>query len=433
MAAWREIGLLYQRELRAALREKNVVLNAILVPLLLYPVMLWLTFTAMSFAQGQEEKFNSRVAVGGDVRWVAAVREALVPAPSRGSSSAPSPNEAGLLEVRDSEGETRDREAIARGELDLAITVLPHPSEQTFSLRWHYDSSKDRSAKAAERVDAALGEYRRKFLDDLAAEKAIGAERWRQFDLSSANLSSSRALGAFLLGLMAPTLMMVMIVIGCFYPAVDATAGERERSTWETTLSLAASRSSVLVAKYLYVSTLGLVAGLINLFAMTLSMPIVLGPLLAREGVDEAISFQVPWSALPLMVVAATLLALLVAAAMMILASFARTFKEGQALVGPVYLLAIFPTVLVSSPDLELNLQWALVPVANVALLFRALIGGNYPWDAIALTLAVEVACVVGCLGLARWIASFEDVLIGNYGGELKRFLRERLSRGSRA
>jgi sodium transport system permease protein len=420
-SAPREIGLLYWRELRAALREKNVVLNTILVPLLLYPVLLWLIFTAMSFAQGQEEKLSSRIAVAGEPALVAGIRTDLAASPEPGVELA-------LVEGRD---EAADRAAILAGDLDLRVAVEPAEPAGNFLLRLIYDSSKDRSAKAAERVESFLRDHRRSYLDDLAERMAIAPIDWRQFHLLSENVSSSRELGAFLLGLLAPTIMMVMIVIGCFFPAVDSTAGERERSTWETTLSLAASRTSVLIAKYLYVATLGLVAGLLNLFAMTLSMPIILGPLLANEGND--VTFQIPWTALPLMVVAAALLAMLVAAAMMILASFARTFKEGQSMVGPIYLLAVMPTVLVSSPDLELTARWALVPVANVALLFRAVIAGSFPWPAIALTLLVELVCVVACLAVARWIASFEEVLIGSYGGELKRFLRERWRRGSQA
>ncbi len=79
-----------------------------------------------------------------------------------------------------------------------------------------------------------------------------------------------------------------MVAVGCLYPAVDTTAGEHERGTWETTLTLAASRFSIVIAKYLYVTTMGFIAGLLNLTAMTLSMGSVLAPLMARgEGGDR--------------------------------------------------------------------------------------------------------------------------------------------------
>ena len=39
-----EIRTLYTRELRSALRERNIVINSIILPILLYPVLLWLGY-----------------------------------------------------------------------------------------------------------------------------------------------------------------------------------------------------------------------------------------------------------------------------------------------------------------------------------------------------------------------------------------------------
>ena len=46
-----------------------------------------------------------------------------------------------------------------------------------------------------------------------------------------------------------------LVAVGCFYPAIDSTAGERERSTWETLMTVSASRGSIIAAKYLYVAS----------------------------------------------------------------------------------------------------------------------------------------------------------------------------------
>lgn len=408
---WQDVRLFYLRELRAALRERGIVVNSILIPLLLYPVLLWLMFLAITFARGQEERFVSRLAWTGAARPAALEREL---------------GDGKKVEWRTSQGEEADRQAIAAAELDLLVMA---ESDDAFAgnlrLRLVFDASKERSAKARDRLVAAAGNYRGLVLEEEAAKRALPASAWQQVHLRRENVSSEREMGAFLLGLIAPLVMVIMIAVGSFYPAVDATAGERERSTWETTFTTAASRSSILAAKYLYVATFGLLAGLLNLAAMAISMPMVLAPLLEQG--EEKLTFQIPWSSLPLMLVAAALLALAIAAAMMILAAFARTFKEGQSMVGPVYMFSILPTVLVSSPDLQLTAGWALVPVANVTLLFREAITGVYQWPLIGLTLLVQTLLVVVCLYLARQVLRFEDVLIGSYGGNFQRFLKERL------
>ena len=60
---WSQIGILYRRELRSALRERTIVVNGILIPIFMYPIMLWAMFTGMTFVQGINEGFVSRVAV----------------------------------------------------------------------------------------------------------------------------------------------------------------------------------------------------------------------------------------------------------------------------------------------------------------------------------------------------------------------------------
>ncbi len=59
----REIRHLYLAELRGAFRERNVVINTVLVPVLLYPLMLWLLINGFMFVQGQTERLVSRVEV----------------------------------------------------------------------------------------------------------------------------------------------------------------------------------------------------------------------------------------------------------------------------------------------------------------------------------------------------------------------------------
>jgi len=49
-----EIFVLYQREIRSALRERSIVVNSFLIPLFMYPILLWVMFTGMTFIRGQE-------------------------------------------------------------------------------------------------------------------------------------------------------------------------------------------------------------------------------------------------------------------------------------------------------------------------------------------------------------------------------------------
>ena len=59
------------------------------------------------------------------------------------------------------------------------------------------------------------------------------------------NTSSPQEMGRFFLRLWVPLMVVMMVALGTLYPAVDAVAGERERSTWETLALLPTSRASV--------------------------------------------------------------------------------------------------------------------------------------------------------------------------------------------
>jgi len=232
-------------------------------------------------------------------------------------------------------------------------------------------------------------------------------------------------MGAFILGLIAPVLFVVMVAVGCFYPAIDCIAGERERNTWETLMSTSASRLSVVTAKYLYVASMGGLAGILNLLAIAVTMRPVLAPLMAQAG--QMFDYTIVPAALPMAALGALLLAGFVAAGMMIFASFARTFKEGQAMITPFYMLTIVPIVFLQVPGIKFTLPLACVPIANVTMMVREALSGVFHWPQIALTVASSLLIIALCLRLATILLQFEDVVLGSFNGSLNRFIQQRL------
>ena len=190
-------------------------------------------------------------------------------------------------------------------------------------------------------------------------------------------------------------------------------------------MTVASSRANILVAKYLYVATMSFTAAFLNLFAMMFSMGTLLAPMI--ETGRGTSTLRIPLESAPVILVGAALLALFVAAGMMILASFARNYKEGQSMVGPFYIALIIPIMFLQTPGLVFTARIALIPVANVLMMMREAIQGVYHWPLIAMTLGVEAACVILALRLAILIVQHEDFLIGSYSGSFGRFAKERL------
>jgi sodium transport system permease protein len=411
---WKDIRVLYLREIRSALRDRAIVTNSIILPIFLYPVMMWLVYTGITFVSGQNNDLKSRIML----KDVPAVHSSLKKDFEADKS----------IVVTNSTDPASD---IRAGKLDALVEFVPPktsiPIENNFETRITYDESRDQSSRAKSRIDQKISRYRDGYLEREAARLGLSREQFQNFWVDDDNVSGDRQMGQFLMGLVLPIIFIIMLAVGGMHPAIDSTAGEREHSTWETIMTTATSRANILVAKYLYVATMSFTAAVFNLFAMMFSMGTILAPLFRRRGMDS--SFQIPLQSVPVILVGAVLLALFISAGMMILASFAKNYKEGQSMVSPFYLALILPIMFLQTPGIEFTSRLALVPVANVTMVIREAIQGVYHWPQIGITLAVETACVIVALRIAMSIMQHEDFVMGSYGGSFGKFAKERLLR----
>ena len=422
---WTTIRLLYLSELRSALRERSVLINGILIPLLMYPLMMWVMFSGFLFVTARFESFDSRVEIAGLPAEHRSLLERLEDDGRTEIAEVDVPP-AGAAAYRE---EVEDR--LLAGELDAALifeaTEDALPGNAAVSLLSNGSSDQSRTARG--RLERALAAERSAWLDRIAEQHGIDGAEWRVFDVESNNLATGRQMGQFVMGMMIPLFFVIMIANGCLYPAIDSTAGERERNTWETTSTLATRRIHIVTAKYLYVATMGIVAGALNAAAMVVSFRSFLGPLFARlgGGDESGFAFELPLRSLPVLLLTAVLLGALIAAAMMILAAFARTFKEGQSMVTPVFLLVILPVVVLNDPSMTFTPALASIPVVNVVLLLRQAIAGNLLWLQLGITVVSNAAAIVACLWLASRVLRVEEIATGSFEGNFFQFLRQQL------
>src|SRR5205085_1288694 len=135
----------------------------------------------------------------------------------------------------------------------------------------------------------------------------------------------------------------------------------------------------------------------------------IFAPLFAKTG--RGLDFTFPLAALPPALVAAVLLAGFVAAGMMLLAAFARTFKEGQSSITPFYMIIVAPMVFIQVPGISLTLPVALIPIINLTLMVRETLTGTFHWAAMGVTVLASLALIGAFIWLATFILRFEEVL----------------------
>jgi sodium transport system permease protein len=210
-----------------------------------------------------------------------------------------------------------------------------------------------------------------------------------------------------------------MSVMGAFFPAVDMTCGERERKTAETTLLLPVPRDAVHLGKILAVCVAAVLATVLNLTALALSAQHLLRMLPSNTGVQVDVPVRALLQVAPLLL----LFAFFVSSVLTGTAALARTFKEGQALLGPVQILFVVPAMAGVLPGLELTPALAGIPVINVVLCFRGLLRGDdvaLPYAITVLSLAV---LTVAAIWTSLWMLSRESMLVSEQGTAWSNFL----------
>jgi sodium transport system permease protein len=284
-----------------------------------------------------------------------------------------------------------DPAAAAKKQVDIGIAFKPGEVDV------YYDPSRQSAQIAQNRLETVLGQY--------SAAQAAAALQNRGVDpgiltpihlvshpLSSPVQAASNAFLSFFL----PYILITMIITGGFSAALDSTAGERERKTLESLLLTPAPRSRVLLGKIAAVTTISLVAAVAAIVSMFVALARISLP-----GGSGHITLSVV--AVPVMVWVAVLIAFSFSAVTLALGTLAKTFRQGQAYVTPLYFITIFPaSIILFIPDFNPGIAYYLIPILNAVLVLRdAIVHNSVDWTTLAVTTASLLAT-----GALSWYAA---------------------------
>jgi sodium transport system permease protein len=402
--SFRDVLLVAGKELRETLRDRRTLAVMVLFPLVVYPLVSLLLAQVMATRVARGEAQPARVAVSGAGPAADDVRARLGKDPKALVVRAGGAAVAGAADV---EAEAVDAAVIvgAGGAAGAAVRIV-------------FDETREASGRAHERVVQALA-------------NVLPAGCAPAYHVESQSIAPRARVGGYVLSKILPLIVVVMVMLGAFYPAIDITAGERERGTLETILSAPVGRFDLMTGKVLAVATLAAVTGLLNMASMSLTL--LEGVRLV--GAQAAIS--IPWTraAATLLVVIPT--AFLFGAVMVAIGSMARSFKEAQTLLTPVYFLCFTPSLIAGLGDYDLGGGATLLPGVNVTLLARDLVVGKARAGAIVAVVASTLAYGALALGLASRLYDSERLLAADEGNlRLGAWLRRLLfgaSHGQRA
>jgi len=359
---WKKVSIVYRKEIKDTLRDKRTVMMMILVPILLYPMLFMIMGQLMTAGAKKLEAQDSIIAINNSLPEVLIQ---MIRAEEK-------------FDIQDMENPV---ESLKAKEIQGFLTRTVDADTLQFVV--YFDGAIDKSRLCKERLTGILNHYLRQQQEKLLAQNKVDISVLEPFKITSENIAPPSRMGGMLLGSMIPLILIVTMVLGAMYPAIDLTAGEKERGTLETILTIPIQRLELLFGKFLTVTTTAFITGLLNLASMIL---IYTSGMVQIGKISELMKFGITPYGLLWLILSLIPFALFISAAIISVCLFARSFKEAQNFVTPVYLLIMFPSFIAFMPGVELNRTLAMIPVVNISLLFREIFLNNYPLELIVFT-----------------------------------------------
>ena len=287
-------------------------------------------------------------------------------------------------------------------------------TDDLFKVKCYNLSSNTTSSSAYSYVSEILKAYSgnlRKEAFDKIFEDSEGI--LSPLDLSAESISTSEQNAGSLIGMILPFILIISILTGAIYPAIDATAGERERGTLETIMTLPVKKSDIMISKFMSVSTIAVFSAFLNLlsmFAMTLYMYKTFD--MQNLGFKN-FDFKLFIPAFLSLLICLPVFSMFSSAVSLCVCIFAKSFKEANNITSPILIIFMFAAMASVLPNVELSHATAFIPVTNISLLIKSVFSLDYDYHLMLLVLLSNLVYCILLVIIMSTLFSSEEVLFG--------------------
>jgi len=317
----------YLKECRESLRDRRVLLNALLLGPLLGPLLFTMILrVTIGMELGRADKPLPVVVIGAEraPNLIEALKQqGLVP-------------QAPVLDVE---------QAIRAQNIDLALRI-----SETYATDWNagrpaqveiiYDSSRRGNGSSIDRLREMLRYYERRTAVMRLVARGLAPAVGTPLVVADRDQATPQARGALLFA-MLPYFLILTCFIGGVWLAIDSTAGERERQSLEPLLANPVPRGQILLGKLGACATFSFTSLTLGLVAFVVAahfLPVEKLGMSLNVGPHEVATI------LPIMIP----LVLLIVITQMLVSAFAKTYREAQTYLGILQLVPIIPSILLA-------------------------------------------------------------------------------------
>lgn len=419
------IRTLVKKEMLDVFRDKKTVIMMLVVPIILYPLIFVGAMQLMNFIASSMETQNYRIAV--DAEDGDAFLQKLL---EKAETERETAEEPGAVEAKgESAYEITIVDDAAVSDYETALneeTIDVYVSGRVQDGRMQYDvyylDSVTNSGYAAGIVMDAFDDLR----DEMTRQRIAAAgldvhEILDPIGYEKENLASSEQSLGSIMGAVLPFMLIISLLMGTMYPAIDTTAGERERGTLETILTLPVTNRQLIVSKFITVAVIGMISALLNILSMG-GIAFYMYEILEMQTDIGSFDMTKFVPAILVCMLAIFAFSMFISAVTMCVTSFAKSYKEANNYITPLMLVVMFVGYIGFIPNLELTQAMAMLPVANICLLIKNMLVFKVDYGMIAVVLISNVAYAVVAILFLSKIYDSEAILFSEQKGSLQLF-----------
>ncbi|MDR4887640.1 ABC transporter permease [Fredinandcohnia sp. QZ13] len=363
---------IYIKELKDCFRDRRTLILTVLLPILMMSGMTFFYENMMSDGEGETYQL--------------AIEESSMDEGERILSGVENVD---LIKSSNLEQSIQDGDA--QGGLQLTpnfIEATQNGEEATVTLVG--DSFSTKSTQLNTIIMNALAVFEKTVVAENLQEVGVNPSVMQPFAVEQIELTNENP-NVEMLAFLIPLILSVAIGVGSGPSASDLFAGEKEKKTMEALLMTPVKRSTLLLAKWLTIATIGSVIAIITLGVVALEIS------LFTENLKNAVSFgDDAYLIIGIAILLSIIYAAFTASLIMITSIAAKTIKEAGSYSSPVMMIAMFPAMIIVGIGVnELTTYHFAVPIMNLFTLLKELMFGIINYEHILLAFGSYIACMI--------------------------------------